>query len=207
MGRGSVNETDLQTISDGARPVEFLAGGGAMGARVRARNWSTSPLGPVEAWPQALRTALSIALNSGFPAYLAWGPDLISFYNDAYAPILGTKPDALGRSFQEVWSEAWADIGPIASRALAGQASYFEDLPLTLERRGYPEETWWTFSYSPIRDGIGGVGGVLCTVLETTDRVREARRLRFLIGLRNRLRSSMRTCGPLRIDTTQASRA
>jgi PAS domain S-box-containing protein len=151
-----------------------------MGARVRAHDWSTSPLGSIRVWPQSLRTALSVMLSSAFPSYLAWGPGLISFYNDAYVPILGTKPDALGRPFQEVWSEVWDQIAPITARAMAGEASYFEDFPFTLVRTGSPEQTWFTFSYSPIRDESGGVGGVLCTVHETTARIvgeRERERL------------------------------
>jgi len=119
-------------------------------------------------------------LSSAFPSYLAWGPELISFYNDAYVPILGTKPDALGRPFEEVWSEVWEEIAPITARAMAGEASYFEDFPFTLVRSGSPEQTWFTFSYSPIRDESGGVGGVLCIVHETTARIvgeRECQRL------------------------------
>jgi PAS domain S-box-containing protein len=119
-------------------------------------------------------------LSSAFPSYLAWGPALTSFYNDAYIPLLGTKLNALGRPFQEVWSEVWDRIGPITARAMAGEASYFEDFPLTLMRSGSPEQTWFTFSYSPIRDESGGVGGVLCTVHETTARIvgeRERERL------------------------------
>ena len=119
-------------------------------------------------------------LSSAFPSYLVWGPELISFYNDAYVPILGTKPDALGRPFQEVWSEVWDQIAPITARAMAGEASYFEDFPFTLVRRGSPEQTWFTVSYSPIRDESGGVGGMLCTVHETTARIvgeRERERL------------------------------
>lgn len=161
-------------------PDVFLGGGGGMGARVRAYDWSTSPLGSIESWPQSLRTALSIMLSSAFPSYLVWGPRLISFYNDAYVPILGTKPDALGKPFREVWPEVWDEIGPITARAMAGEASFFEDYPLTLVRRGSPEQTWFTFSYSPIRDESGGVGGVLCTVHETTSRIvgeRERERL------------------------------
>ncbi|MBS3652101.1 PAS domain S-box protein [Pseudaminobacter sp. 19-2017] len=125
-----------------------------------------------------MRTALDIMLNSAFPTFMAWGRDLTSFYNDAYVPILGDKPEALGRPFPDVWAEAWDVIGPIATRAMRGEASYFEDLPLTLTRRGHPEQTWFSFSYSPIRDEIGEVGGVLCTVHETTERVRAEAALR-----------------------------
>jgi PAS domain S-box-containing protein len=151
--------------------AEGSPNGGIMGECVRTHDWAATPLGPAETWPQSLRTALSIMLNSAFPTYLAWGPELTSFYNDAYIPILGDKPNSLGRPFPEVWSEVWDTIGPITKRAMEGEASYFEDLPLTLMRRGYPEATWFSFSYSPIRDETGGIGGILCTVHETTQRV------------------------------------
>ncbi|WP_202049819.1 PAS domain S-box protein [Microvirga mediterraneensis] len=149
-----------------------------MGARIRAYDWAATPLGPMENWPQSLRTTLSIMLNSAFPTYMAWGTDLISFYNDAYLPIMGDKPEGLGQPFPEVWAEAWDIIGLIAAQAIRGEASYFEDLPLTLMRKGYPEQTWFSFSYSPILDETGGVGGVLCTVHETTERVRAETALR-----------------------------
>jgi PAS domain S-box-containing protein len=151
--------------------AEGSPNGGIMGECVRTHDWAATPLGPAETWPQSLRTALSIMLNSAFPTYLAWGPELTSFYNDAYIPIMGDKPNSLGRPFPEVWSEVWDTIGPITKRAMEGEASYFEDLPLTLMRRGYPEATWFSFSYSPIRDETGGIGGILCTVHETTQRV------------------------------------
>jgi PAS domain-containing protein len=106
------------------------------------------------------------------------GAELTSFYNDAYIPIMGDKLNSLGRPFPEVWSEVWDTIGPITKRAMDGEASYFEDLPLTLMRRGYLEATWFSFSYSPIRDETGGIGGILCTVHETTERVRVEATLR-----------------------------
>ncbi|MBZ6077562.1 PAS domain S-box protein [Microvirga puerhi] len=155
-----------------------FSNGGIMGERVRTHDWAATPLGPAETWPQSLRTALSIMLNSAFPTYLAWGPELTSFYNDAYIPMLGDKPEALGRSFPEVWPETWDIVGPIATRAMRGEASYFEDMPLTLVRRGYPEQTWFAFSYSPVRDETGRVGGVLCTIHETTERVQAEAALR-----------------------------
>jgi PAS domain S-box-containing protein len=151
--------------------AEGFPDGGIMGECVRIHDWAATPLGPAETWPQSLRTALSIMLSSAFPTYLAWGPELTSFYNDAYIPIMGDKPSGLGRPFPEVWSEVWDTIGPITRQAMDGEASYFEDLPLTLVRRGYPEATWFSFSYSPIRDETGGVGGILCTAHETTQRV------------------------------------
>ncbi len=158
--------------------AETFPGGGVMGNRVRTHNWAATSLGSIETWPQSLRTTLSIMLNSAFPTYVAWGPELTSFYNDAYLPILGNKPDSLGRPFAEVWSEVWHVIGPITERAMMGEASYFEDLPLTLMRRGFPEETWFSFAYSPIRDETGGIGGILCTVHETTKRVHTETALR-----------------------------
>jgi PAS domain S-box-containing protein len=112
-----------------------------------------------------------MVLNSKFPNFLCWGPDFISFHNDAYLAVLGEK-FALGRRFAEVWAEAWDTVGPIARLAFAGEASYFEDLPIVIERRGFREQTWYTFSYSPVRDESGAVGGILCTVAETTAKVK-----------------------------------
>lgn len=168
---------------------DFLAASGSMGERIRHHDWSTSPVGPLETWPDSLRTAVGMMLHSRFPTFMAWGQELTSFYNDAYAPMLGSKREALGRSFRDVWAEAWDVMGPIAERALRGQASYFEDLPITFERNGYPEQTWWTFSYSPIHDESGAVAGVLCIVQETTAKVQGEQRLAFLVRLSDRLRS------------------
>jgi PAS domain S-box-containing protein len=154
-------------------------GGGLMGQRTAGHDWSATPLGPIERWPSALRITLGTVLNSRFPTFMCWGPELISFYNDAYIPILGTKT-ALGRPFREVWSEAWDTVGPIAERAWSGEASYFEDLPVTSDRLGYPAQHCYTFSYSPVRDETGRVGGILCTVFETTGKVRAIDELRHL---------------------------
>ena len=168
--------------------TNFLAGGGAMGVRVRAHDWATTPLGPIESWPQSLRTAVGMVLASRFPACLVWGPGLISIYNDAFRPILGTKPEALGRPFNDVWSEVWEEIGPIAERAFSGEATFIEDFPLTVERNGYPEEAAFTFCYSPVRDEAGRVAGFLDTVIETTGTVLTKRRQAFLLHLEERLR-------------------
>ncbi|WP_238236360.1 PAS domain S-box protein, partial [Methylobacterium isbiliense] len=156
----------------------FLTGGGRMAIRIREHDWSSTSLGPVDAWPDALQSTLSIMLNSAFPTYLAWGPDLISFYNDAYRPILGIKPEALGRPFSKVWGEAWDQVGPVAERALRGEPSYLEDYTVTVDRDGSPEDTLWTFAYSPVRDERGSVQGVLCHVYETTTRISTEKRLR-----------------------------
>ena len=146
----------------------FWQGGGGMGERVRAHDWSATTLGDPGHWPPALRTAVSIVLNSHFPKALVWGPGLVTFYNDAFRPILGAKPEALGRSFRDVWAEAWDSIGPLADRAFAGEATFIEDFPLVLDRNGEPERAWFTFCYSPVRDESGAVVGMIDTVIETT---------------------------------------
>ncbi|KQV36019.1 PAS domain-containing sensor histidine kinase [Massilia sp. Root335] len=157
--------------------LTFLTGGGQTAARIAAHDWRATPLGPIEDWPAALRTALGLALNSRFPTFLCWGADLISFHNDAYAPLLGDKA-ALGLPFRAVWREAWDTVGPIAMKAYAGEATWHEDTPVPMARHGCPEQAWFTFSYSPVRDDDGTVGGILCTVVETTDKVRALAALR-----------------------------
>jgi PAS domain S-box-containing protein len=148
----------------------FLADGGEMGALIRGFDWAASPLGAPESWPQSLKTAAGIMLSSKFPMFLAWGPELIFLYNDSYSDVLGDKhPAALGGRFRDIWSEIWQDVGPLAERALAGEASYRERFPLVLERKGYAEKTWFTFSYSPLRDDRGAVAGMFCACVETTD--------------------------------------
>lgn len=149
---------------------DFLASGGEMGAQMRRHDWSASPIEPPADWPTSLRTAVSLMLNSRFPMFLAWGPSLAFLYNDAYLPILGAKQSrSLGLPFQEVWPEVWADVQPLVRLALQGEATFNENLHLVIERNGYPEDTWYTFSYSPIRDETGGVGGILCVGHETTE--------------------------------------
>ncbi|GGX92125.1 PAS domain-containing hybrid sensor histidine kinase/response regulator [Pseudoduganella dura] len=157
-------------------PAAFLTEGGTMGALMRGHDWSVSPLGPPDRWPPALRTAVGLMLNSAFPMFAAWGPQLAFLYNDAYAEILGGKhPQALGRPFSEVWAEIWQAISPIVDEAMRGHATYHENLPLTMQRNGYDEETWFTFSYSPMRDEDGRPAGVFCACTETTEQVLSAR--------------------------------
>jgi PAS domain S-box-containing protein len=168
----------------------FLSGGGKLGAMIRGRDWAATPLGPIEAWPQSLRTSVSTCLNCTFPILIWWGPDLIKIYNDAYAEIIADKhPWALGRPGREVWPEIWDIIGPGLDGVLQrGEAFPANDLRLVLQRRGYPEECYFSFSYSPIRDETGGVGGVFCPVIETTPRVLAERRSGFLLAFEARLR-------------------
>jgi PAS domain S-box-containing protein len=164
---------------------DFLADGGEMGALMRSLDWSRTALGPVESWPQSLKTAIRIMLTSRYAMWMAWGENLVFFCNDAYRPTLGVKhPWALGRPAQEVWAEIWKDIGPrIASVLRTGKATWDEGLLLFLKRSGYLEETYHTFSYSPLPGDAGGVAGMLCVVTEETERVIGGRRLASLRDL------------------------
>jgi PAS domain S-box-containing protein len=159
--------------------TDFLSGGGRVGELMRGHDWSHSPLGFPDTWPASLRTVVELMLQSQFPMFVAWGPQLGFLYNDPYSEILGAKhPRALGRRFQDIWSEIWADISPLIEAAMAGQATYREDLPLLMNRRGYDEQTWFTFSYSPVRDETGNVAGMFCACSETTQRILTERALR-----------------------------
>ncbi len=157
----------------------FLPAAGRMSARMRTHDWSGSPLGPPETWPPSLRATVSLILGSRFPMFVAFGPELGFLYNDAYAEILGDKhPAALGRRFHEIWPEIWPDIAPLIDKALAGEATWSENMLLTMNRRGYDEQTWFTFSYSPVRDEQGRVAGMFCACTETTGQVRAEASLR-----------------------------
>jgi len=150
----------------------FLQSGGSMGALMRAHDWQNSPLGVPETWPPCLRSTVSLLLGSHFPMFVAFGPELSLLYNDAYVDILGGKhPAALGRRFRDVWAEIWPDLAPLVCKALAGEPTWSEDLPLTMNRHGRDERTWFTFSYSPVRDEEARVAGLFCACTETTGRV------------------------------------
>jgi signal transduction histidine kinase/DNA-binding response OmpR family regulator len=158
----------------------FLTAGGEMAALISAKDWAATSLGPRVTWPQSLQTVLRILVTSRYAMWLGWGPQLTFFYNDAYAAMtLGAKhPWALGRPASEVWAEIWNDIGPRAETVMrTGEGTWDEGLLLFLERNGYPEETYHTFSYSPLPDDRGDVGGMLCVVTEDTDRAIGERRL------------------------------
>jgi signal transduction histidine kinase len=169
----------------GAAEFAFLAGGGEMGRRMRAHDWRASPLGPPEGWPQSLKTIVRVILDSRYAMWMAWGPELTFFCNDAYLPTVGLKRDwVLGARSDEVWKEIWPDIGPRIEHVLAsGQATWDEGLLLFLQRSGFAEETYHTFSYSPVYDDRIRVAGMLCVVTEVTERVIGERRLRVLRDL------------------------
>ena len=157
----------------------LFPGNSELASLMRAQDWSRTALGPPETWPQSLCTMLRMLLTSRYQMWMGWGPDLHFFYNDAYRPTLGSKhPESLGKPTRELWAEIWGDIGPRIQHVLdTGEATWDEGLLLLLERNGYPEETYHTFSYSPVFDDAGAVGGMLSVVMEETERVISERRL------------------------------
>jgi PAS domain S-box-containing protein len=162
-----------------------FCGHSRMAQLMREFDWRTTPLGPVEKWPRSLKTAVGIVLGSRYPMFLWWGPDCINFYNDAYIPVLGQRhPWALGQPASRIWYEIWDMIGPQSELILRhGQASWHEQMMLIIERNGYPEETYFTFSHSPVPDDHGGIGGVFCACTEDTQRTLSQRRMRTLRAL------------------------
>ena len=161
--------------------LAFLNGGGEMGVLIRTHDWSSSPLGPPENWPQPLRTAMRLLLNTGHPMYIWWGPDLLCFYNDAYRRSIGPErhPCSLGRPAREVWAEIWDIIGPQIEQVMTGGgATWQEDALVPITRNGRLEEVYWTYSYGPIddEDAPNGIGGVLVVCAETTEQVLSRRR-------------------------------
>ena len=166
----------------------FLAEGGETGRLLRERDWAGSPLGPPEAWPDALRTVVGIALGSRQPMLIVWGPEQTTLYNDGYAAMCGARhPAALGRPFRELWFDIWDQVEPILARAYAGDSTHADDIAFVMHRNGYPEETHFAFSYTPVRDASGTVQGMFCACTETTatviaerKRVEDSERLRAL---------------------------
>jgi len=173
-----------RTANERAVPEEWLrGGGGALGQLVHEFDWTKTPLGAINAWPQSLKTIVRVLLTSRFAMWMSWGAELTFLYNDAYARMtLGKKhPWALGRRSQEVWEEIWGEIGPRIQKVLqSGESTWDEALLLFLERSGYREETYHTFSYSPLFGDDGTTQGHLCVVTEETDRVIGERRLNTL---------------------------
>jgi signal transduction histidine kinase len=181
--------SETERTRTGTAPPGWVRGG-ALGQLVREFDWTKTPLGAIEAWPQSLKTVVRTLLTSRFAMWMSWGPELTFLYNDDYARMtLGKKhPWALGKPSREVWKEIWDDIGPRIHRVLeTGEATWDEALLLFLERSGYREETYHTFSYSPLSGDDGTVAGHLCVVTEETDRVIGERRLKTLRSLAGEL--------------------
>lgn len=150
-----------------------------MGELIRKKDWSSTPVGAPDTWPQSLRTTVNLLLNSKFPMFVWWGPELTTIYNDAYRPIAGEKhPSLLGKSGKEGWVEIWGDLGPLVERVFSGTSTWSDDQVLYMNRHGYIEETYFTFSYSPVMDESGNVGGLFCACIETTEKVMAARKIK-----------------------------
>src|SRR5689334_2235952 len=159
----------------------WLAGGGEMGRLIAAYDWSKSPIGPIESWSPALRMMVGFMLANRFPLLLWWGPQYVSIYNDPYRPILGAKhPWALGKPVSECWKEIWHILQPLIDTPFqGGPATWDDDIFLEINRHGFVEETHFTIAYSPVPDETvpSGIGGVLATVHEITEKVIGERRV------------------------------
>ncbi len=166
---------------------EWLRGGGEMGELIRAKDWSATPIGPVDSWSPALRTMVRFLLANRFPLLLWWGPEYVSIYNDPYRPVLGKKhPWALGLPVRDCWSEIWHILQPLIDTPFnGGPATWNEDIELELNRHGFVEETHFTVAYSPVPDETvpSGIGGVLATVHEITEKIVAERRVVVLRDL------------------------
>jgi PAS domain S-box-containing protein len=169
-----------------ARGEQWLFGGGMLGQLIREKDWSQTPLGAIHTWPQSLKTSINLMLNSQHPMWIGWGPEMTFLYNDAYISVLSLAkhPQVLGHQAHEVWPEIWDICGPLAEKVFSkGEPSFAEDVRLFMSRGDYLEETYYSFSYSPIYDESGRVAGLFCPSAETTAKVLHARRLRTLSEL------------------------
>ena len=173
----------MTIISEG---LQFLASPGALGQQLAEFDWSSTPLGSPGAWPQSLRTTVNLMLNSSHPIWIGWGPQATFLYNDAYIDVLGAAkhPWALGRPAAEVWAEIWNFCGPLADKVFQhAEPSYVDAVQLFMSRGDWVEEVWYSFSYSPIFNEAGGVGGLFCPSTDTTSTRLNGRRLASLSAL------------------------
>lgn len=182
QARGAVRVPSSGSLLAGPTAKAEALAGSDMAAMVSEHDWASTPLGPAEDWPLSLKSTVRLLLGSRYPMFLWWGPQLVALYNDAYVDVLGPRhPWALGRGARETWAELWDVIGPQADAVMQHGASTWNDrVLLNMERRGYVEETYFTFSYSPCFNDQGEVGGVFCTCTEETGRVLGERRLKTL---------------------------
>ncbi|RMS63057.1 PAS protein [Pseudomonas syringae pv. aceris] len=162
----------FRSLSEVISPTGFPTANGKAAGIIRSRDWSQTSLGPIEHWPVSLKNTLNLILNSPESMYLLWGPDLVFFHNDAYTPILGPrKDDAIGALIPDLWADVWDQVAPLVIDALAGKPCHYQDLPLSMARYGEVEQTWWSFSFSPVIDEHGVVVGMFCITNETTAHV------------------------------------
>jgi len=167
---------------------QLFIGGSELAGLMKRFHWAGTPIGPPELWPQSLKTSVRIMLTSQQPIWIGWGKELIYLYNDPYKSIIGGKhPWALGRPTEVVWKEIWDDISPLLAKAMSGdEGTYSEAQLLIMERNGFPEETYYTFSYSPIPNEDGTPGGIFCANTDDTQRVIGERQLSLLRELASR---------------------
>jgi signal transduction histidine kinase/HPt (histidine-containing phosphotransfer) domain-containing protein len=171
------------SISD-SPATDWLIGGGEMAKFIKAKDWSQTPLGPIDSWPPSLRTVVSLVQASNSPISLVWGPNHVQIYNDGYWPICGEKhPGSMGQDFRECWAAPWAEIGEAYESAYAGKTGYLENMRMFLDRYGFLEETWFTFSFSPITDESGKIAGLFHPVTELTGQSLSERRTQTLRDL------------------------
>lgn len=162
-------------------PYAFLPADSPTASEIRAFDWASTPLGPVEGWRPALKAMLATMLDTPRPMFMSVEPGQVFFFNDLYRSMLGRRlTHAVGKSFRELWPDVWDDVASTVERALDGEGTLHVDLPLRMTRHGFDEETWWTFSYAPLRDETGQVFGMYAITNETTRAVRTTQTLREL---------------------------
>ncbi len=182
----TVTSADSPLLPRQSPPQHWLAGSGELRQLIREYDWSQTPLGPIEQWPQVLKTAVTLMINSRQAMWLGWGPEITVLYNDAYISVLGISkhPHALGRPAKEVWKEVWDICGPLAEKVYEnGEATFIDDVRFFMNRGDFKEEIYVSFSYSPIHDEAGNVAGLFCPNTETTAKILNARRLLTLSEL------------------------
>src|SRR5690625_4319081 len=149
----------------------WIENGGVMGKRIYEKDWTQHPLGAIEDWPDALRNTIPMVVETKFPALICWGDELVMIYNDAYSRLVRDKPDALGRPFLEVWSEIKETIEPLVKEVFSGKTCFYEEVEFTILRFNQPEQAWFDFCYTPLRDGTGGIKGILILAIEKTEQL------------------------------------
>jgi PAS domain S-box-containing protein len=183
---GHASAPELPAPQPANASLDWLAGGGTLTRLIQEYDWSRTPLGPIASWPQSLKTSVNLILNSQHPMWLGWGPAATFLYNEAYIQVLSSAkhPWAMGRPASEVWAEIWDVCGPLADKVFQkGEASFVDEMRLFMNRGNFVEETYYSYSYSPIRDEAGTVAGLFCPSTEVTHKVINARRLRTLSEL------------------------